>query len=178
MSLSVEKLEGSMAKLTIEVPAEEFDKAVKDAYNKTKGRFQVPGFRKGKVPQQFIEKMYGPEIFYQDAANDLINKFYPEELENCEEEIVSNPEIDVEQVEKGKPFIFTATVALKPEIKLGDYKGVEIEEVDAEVTDADVTAEILKTQKENGRKVDVTDRAAKLDDEVNIDVEGFIECCI
>lgn len=175
MSLSVEKLEGSMAKLTIEVPAEEFDKAVKDAYNKTKGRFQVPGFRKGKVPQQFIEKMYGPEIFYQDAANDLINKFYPEELENCEEEIVSNPEIDVEQVEKGKPFIFTATVALKPEIKLGDYKGVEIEKVDAEVTDADVTAEILKTQKENGRKVDVTDRAAKLDDEVNIDFEGFID---
>ncbi len=175
MSLTVEKLEGSMAKLTIEVPAEKFNKALTAAYNKQKGRFSVPGFRRGKVPQQFIEKMYGPEVFYSDAANELINETYPEELENCEEDIVSRPEIDVVQVEKGKDFIYTATVAVKPDIEIADYKNVEIEKVDAEVTDADVTAEILKTQKENGRKVEITDRAAKLDDEVTIDFEGFVD---
>ena len=175
MSLAVEKLDGSMAKLTITVPAEEFTKAITSAYNKQKSKFSVPGFRKGKVPQAFIEKMYGAAIFYEDAANQLINEYYPKELENCEEEITSNPEIDVTQIEKGKDFIFTATVAVKPEIKIGDYKGVEIEKIDTTVTDEDVMAEILKDQKENGRKIDVTDRAAQMDDEVTINFEGFID---
>ena len=174
MSLSVEKLEGSMAKLTIEVPAEEFIKATTTAYNKQKSKFSVPGFRKGKVPQAFIEKMYGPEIFYEDAANALINEYYPREVEACEEEITSNPEIDVEQIEKGKPFIFTALVAVKPEIKLGEYKGVEIEKVDTEVSDDEVMAEILKAQKENSRSVPVEDRAAQLDDEVTINFDGYM----
>lgn len=175
MSLAVEKLDGSMAKLTITVPAEEFTKAITSAYNKQKSKFSVPGFRKGKVPQAFIEKMYGAAIFYEDAANQLINEYYPKELENCEEEITSNPEIDVTQIEKGKDFIFTATVAVKPEIKIGDYKGVEIEKIDTTVTDGDVMAEILKDQKENGRKIDVTDRAAQMDDEVTINFEGFVD---
>ena len=175
MSLAVEKLDGSMAKLTITVPAEEFTKAITSAYNKQKSKFSVPGFRKGKVPQSFIEKMYGAAIFYEDAANQLINEYYPKELENCEEEITSNPEIDVTQIEKGKDFIFTATVAVKPEIKIGDYKGVEIEKIDTTVTDEDVMAEILKDQKENGRKIDVTDRAAQMDDEVTINFEGFVD---
>lgn len=175
MSLAVEKLDGSMAKLTITVPAEEFTKAITSAYNKQKSKFSVPGFRKGKVPQAFIEKMYGAAIFYEDAANQLINEYYPKELENCEEEITSNPEIDVTQIEKGKDFIFTATVAVKPEIKIGDYKGVEIEKIDTIVTDEDVMAEILKDQKENGRKIDVTDRAAQMDDEVTINFEGFVD---
>ena len=175
MSLAVEKLDGSMAKLTITVPAEEFTKAITSAYNKQKSKFSVPGFRKGKVPQAFIEKMHGAAIFYEDAANQLINEYYPKELENCEEEITSNPEIDVTQIEKGKDFIFTATVAVKPEIKIGDYKGVEIEKIDTTVTDEDVMAEILKDQKENGRKIDVTDRAAQMDDEVTINFEGFVD---
>ena len=175
MSLAVEKLDGSMAKLTITVPAEEFTKAITSAYNKQKSKFSVPGFRKGKVPQAFIEKMYGAAIFYEDAANQLINEYYPKELENCEEEITSNPEIDVTQIEKGKDFIFTATVAVKPEIKIGDYKGVEIEKIDTTVTDEDVMAEILKDQKENGRKIDVTDRAAQMDDDVTINFEGFVD---
>ena len=175
MSLAVEKLDGSMAKLTITVPAEEFTKAITSAYNKQKSKFSVPGFRKGKVPQAFIEKMYGAAIFYEDAANQLINEYYPKELENCEEEITSNPEIDVTPLAKGQDFIFTATVAVKPEIKIGDYKGVEIEKIDTTVTDEDVMAEILKDQKENGRKIDVTDRAAQMDDEVTINFEGFVD---
>lgn len=175
MSLSVEKLEGSMAKLTIEVPAEEFTKAITEAYNKNKSKFSVPGFRKGKVPQNYIEKMYGASIFYEDAANKLINEYYPKELANCEEDIVSNPEIDVEQIEKGKPFIFTALVAVKPEITIGEYKGIEIEKIDSEVTDDEVMAEILKTQKENSRSIPVEDRAAAMDDEVTINFEGFID---
>ena len=175
MSLSVEKLEGSMAKLTIEVPAEEFTKAITAAYNKNKNKFAVPGLRKGKVPQFYIEKMYGAGVFYEDAANAMINEYYPKEAAECGEEIVSSPEIDVVQIEKGKDFIFTATVALKPELKLGEYKGVEIEKIDSEVTDADVMAEILKTQKENARTITVEDRPAKMDDEVTINFEGFID---
>lgn len=175
MSLSVEKLEGSMAKLTIEVPAEEFTKAITNAYNKQKSKFSVPGFRKGKVPQTYIEKMYGAAVFYEDAANELINEYYPKEIENCELEITSNPEIDVEQIEKGKNFIFTAKVATKPEIKIGEYKGVEIEKVPSEVTEDEVMAEILKTQKENSRSISVEDRPAKMDDEVTINFEGFMD---
>lgn len=175
MSLSVEKLEGSMAKLTIEVPAEEFTKAITDAYNKQKNKFAVPGFRKGKVPQAYIEKMYGAGVFYEDAANKLINEYYPKEIENCDLDIASNPEIDVEQIEKGKAFIFTAVVAVKPELKLGEYKGVEIEKMDNEVTDDEVMSKILEEQKQNSRSIPVEDRAAKLDDEVTINYEGFID---
>lgn len=175
MSLSVEKLEGSMAKLTIEVPASEFTKAITEAYNKNKNKFSVPGFRKGKVPQAYIEKMYGPSIFYEDAANKLINEYYPKEVADCEVEIVSRPEIDVEQIEKGKNFIFTAMVATKPEIKIGEYKGIEIEKIDSEVTDDEVMAEILKTQKENSRSIPVEDRPAAMDDEVTINYEGFMD---
>ena len=164
-----------MAKLTIEVPASEFTKAITEAYNKNKNKFSVPGFRKGKVPQAYIEKMYGPAIFYEDAANKLINEYYPKEVADCEEEIVSSPEIDVEQIEKGKDFIFTAMVATKPEIKIGEYKGIEIEKIDSEVTDDEVMAEILKTQKENSRSIPVEDRPAAMDDEVTINYEGFMD---
>ncbi len=175
MSLSVEKLEGSMAKLTIEVPAEEFEKAMTAAYNKQKHQIAIQGFRKGKVPQAIVEKMYGPEVFYDEAANRLINEYYPKELENCEEDVVSNPEIDVEQIGKGKSFIFTAVVALKPEIKLGSYKGVEIEKIPTEVTEDEIQAEILKAQKENSRIVPVEDRAAQMDDEVLINFDGYMD---
>ena len=175
MSLAVEKLEGSMADLTITVPAEEFTKALKGAYNKSKSKFQMAGFRKGKVPMAYIEKMYGPEVFYEDAANDLINQTYPVEVEECDLDIVSRPEISVTQIEKGKDFIYVAKVAIRPEVKLGEYKGLEVEKADITVTDEEVKAEIAKTQKENGRKVDVTDRPAKNDDEVKIDFEGFVE---
>ena len=176
MSLTVEKLEHSMAKLTIEVPAEEFDKAITAAYNKQKNKFSVPGFRKGKVPQSFIEKMYGPEVFYEDAANNLINEYYPKEIEDIEEvEIVSKPEIDVAQIEKGKSFIFTADVAVKPEVTLGAYKGIEVEAVKTEVTDEDVMAELLQVQKENSRMISVTDQAAQMDDEIVLDFDGSID---
>lgn len=175
MSLTVEKLEHSMAKLTIQVPAEEFEKAMATAYNKQKNKFSVPGFRKGKVPQAFVEKMYGPEVFYEDAANDLINEYYPKEVADLDLEIVSRPAIDVEQIEKGKDFIFTAEVAVKPEVTLGEYKGIEVEAETVEVTDDEVMEELLKVQKENSRFIPVTDRAAKLDDEVTLDFEGFVD---
>lgn len=175
MSLSVEKLEKSMAKLTIEVPAEEFTKAIADAYKKEKHKFAIPGFRKGKVPQAYIEKMYGPAVFYEDAANKLINEYYPKEIEACDLEITSNPEIDVEQIEKGKSFIFTALVATKPELKLGDYKNVQIDKIDTEVTEDEVMAKILEEQKQNSRSIPVEDRPAKLDDEVTINFEGFMD---
>lgn len=175
MSLAAEKLDGNMAELTITVPAEEFDKAMIEAYKKNKSKFSVPGFRKGKVPMNYIEKVYGEAVFYDEAANELINKFYPEEIENCELDIVSNPEIEVTEIGKGKDFVFKAKVATKPPVKLAEYKGVEIAKVDATVTDADVDAEIEKVRKENARKVDVTDRAAKEGDEVNIDFEGFVD---
>ena len=135
MGVQVEKLEKNMAKLTIEVSAEELEKALQNAFLKNKNKISVPGFRKGKVPRQMIEKMYGPEIFYEDAANELIPDAYENAVEECGEDIVSRPTIDVTQIEKGKPFIFTAEVAIKPEVKLGKYKGVQIEKVDSAVTD-------------------------------------------
>ncbi len=175
MSLTVEKLEHSMAKLTITVPAEDLEKAITEVYKKQKGKFNVPGFRKGKVPQAFIEKMYGPEVFYEEAANALINKNYPKEVAESELEITSRPVIDVEQLEKGKDFVFTAEVAVKPEVTLGAYKGIEVEKIDVEVTDDEVMEEILKEQKKNSRMTPVTDRAAKLEDEVTLDFEGFVD---
>ena len=175
MSITSEKLEGNMALLTITVPAEDFTKALNNAYKKEKGKFQIPGFRKGHVPMAMIEKMYGPAVFYEDAANDLINKRYPEEIENVDLDITSRPEIDITQIEKGKDFIFTAKVATKPPVTLGQYKGIEIEKIDRYVTEADVDAEIEKARKENARKVDVTDRAAQEGDEAIINFEGFID---
>ena len=175
MSFTVEKLEHSMAKLTITVPAEEFDKAMVKAYNKTKGRFNVPGFRKGKVPMAFIEKMYGPAVFYEDAANDMINEYYPKEAVASELEIASQPVIDVTQIEKGKDLIFTAEVAVKPEVTLGEYKGVEVEKINVEVTDEEVLEDIKKEQLQNARKVLVEGRPAKLEDEVTLDFEGFVD---
>ena len=175
MSFTVEKLEHSMAKLTITVPAEEFDKAMVKAYNKTKGRFNVPGFRKGKVPMAFIEKMYGPAGFYEDAANDMINEYYPKEAVASELEIASQPVIDVTQIEKGKDLIFTAEVAVKPEVTLGEYKGVEVDKIDVEVTEEEVLEDIKKEQLQNARKVIVNDRPAKLDDEITLDFEGFVD---
>lgn len=175
MSYTVEKMEKNMAKLTIEVAAEEFEKAMVSSYNKQKNKISVPGFRKGKVPMAFLEKLYGPQMFYEDAANTCIQDAYPREAADSKLEIVSRPTVDVVQMEKGKPFIFTAEVALKPEVTLGDYKGVEVEKVAVEVTDEDMEAELKRIQQQNSRTIDVTDRAAELDDEVTIDFEGFID---
>lgn len=175
MSVQIEKLENSMAKLTIETSAEELEKALENAFQKNKNKISVPGFRKGKVPRQMIEKMYGPSIFYEDAANELIPQEYEKALDECEEDIVSSPEIDVTQIEKGKPFIFTALVALKPEVKLGKYKGVKVEKADTEVTDEEVDAEINRERENNARNIEVTDRAVKDGDMTIIDFEGFVD---
>lgn len=175
MSVQVEKLENSMAKLTIEVPAEELEKALQSAYMKNKDKISVPGFRKGKVPRQMVEKMYGAAIFYEDAANELIPEAYEKAVEECGEDIVSSPEIDVVQIEKGQPFIFTAEVALKPEVKLGKYKGVKVEMSDVAVTDEEVDAEINKERERNARNIEVTDRAVKDGDMTVLDFEGFVD---
>ena len=175
MSVQVEKLEKNMAKLTIEVSAAEFEKALEDAFLKTKNKISVPGFRKGKVPRQMVEKMYGPEIFYEDAANALIPDAYSKALDECEEDIVSSPEIDVTQIEKGKSFIFTATVALKPEVKLGKYKGVKVEAAEVTVTDEEVDAKIEKERENNARTIEVTDRPVKDGDMTVLDFEGFVD---
>lgn len=175
MSFTVEKLEHSMAKLTITVPAEDFNKALVDAYKKSKNRFNIPGFRKGKVPMAYIEKMYGPEVFYEDAANAMINEYYPKEAVASELEIASQPVIDVTQIEKGKELIFTAEVAVKPEVTLGEYKGIKVEKQEVEVTEDEILEDIKKEQQQNARKVLVNDRPAKLDDEVTLDFEGFVD---
>ncbi|MGN0987432.1 MAG: trigger factor [Otoolea sp.] len=175
MSLQVEKLEKNMAKLTIEVPAEEFEAAIKTAYNRNKGRFNIPGFRKGKAPLSMIEKMYGVGIFYEDAANAVIDASYPKAVDECEEEIVSSPEIKVTQIEKGKDFIYEATVAIKPEVTLGEYKGVEVEKVDATVTDEDVESALQAEQKKNGRLVTVEDRPVEDGDNTVIDFKGYVD---
>ena len=175
MSVQVEKLEKNMAKLTIEVSAAEFEKALEDAFLKNKNKISVPGFRKGKVPRQMVEKMYGPEIFYEDAANALIPDAYSKALDECEEDIVSSPEIDVTQIGKGKPFIFTATVALKPEVKLGKYKGVKVESTEVTVTDEEVDAKIEKERENNARTIEVTDRPVKDGDMIVLDFEGFVD---
>ena len=172
MSLQVEKLEHNMAKLTIEVDADKFLAAMKTAYNKEKGKINLPGFRKGKVPMAYLEKMYGPEMFYEDAANTVINTEYPAEVMASGLEVVSQPEIDVVQIEKGKNFIFTATVALKPEVTLGQYKGIEVEKINVEVTDEEVAAELVKEQEKNAREINIEDRAVVEGDIVNIDYAG------
>ena len=175
MSLQVEKLENNMAKLTIEVEATELEKAIQAAYQKNKGKISVPGFRKGKVPRQLIEKMYGKEVFYEDAANALIPDAYEKALEDCEETIVSTPKIEVTQIEAGKPFIFMAEVALKPEVKLGKYKGVKVEKADIDVTDDEINEQIEKERENNARMIEVEGRAIENGDVATIDFEGFVD---
>lgn len=174
MSLQVEKLEKNMAKLTIEVSADEFSKAVEEAYQKNRGKISVPGFRKGKVPKKMIEQMYGKAVFYEDAANALIPGAYEKALEECEETIVSSPKIDVTQIEEGKAFIFTAEVALKPEVTLGTYKGVEVDKIEISVTDEEVEAD-LKQQQENNSRVVTVERPVADGDIAVIDYEGFAD---
>lgn len=175
MSLQVEKLEHNMAKLTIEVPAEELEKALETAYQKNKNKISVPGFRKGKVPRNMIEKMYGPAIFYEDAANELIPDAYEKALDECEEEIVSAPKIDVTQIEKGKAFIFTAEVAVKPEVTLGKYKGIKVDEADLAVTEEEINAQIEKERENSARTISVEDRPVKDGDITTLDFEGFVD---
>ena len=175
MSLQVENLEKNMAKLTVEVPAEKFEEAIKTAYNKNKNRFAIPGFRKGKAPLNMIEKMYGVQVFYEEAANIVLDETYPEAAAESKLEIVSRPEIDLVQIEKGKDFIYTATVAVKPEVTLGEYKGVEVEKVSAEVTDEDVEKELKRVQEQNSRLLTVEDRPVADGDQTVIDFEGFVD---
>lgn len=175
MSLQLEKLENNMAKLTIEVAPEELEKAIEKAYQKNKKSISVPGFRKGKVPRQMVEKMYGKEVFYEDAANILIPDAYEAALEECTEEIVSSPKIDVTQLEAGKAFIFTAEVALKPEVSLGKYKGVKVDKADLEVTEEEIIEAIDKEREANARSISVEDRPVKDGDNTVIDFEGFVD---
>jgi trigger factor len=175
MSLQVEKLEKNMAKLTIEASAEEFEGAIQKAYQKNKDKISVQGFRKGKAPRALIEKMYGASIFYEDAANELIPGAYEKAALESGLEIVSRPEIDIVQVEKGKTFIFTAEVALKPEVTLGQYKGIEIEKKEAEVTEEEVLAKIDKEREQNSRTITVEDRPVQDGDTAVIDFEGFVD---
>ena len=175
MSLQVENLEHNMAKLTIEVSAEDVEKALQQAYLKERKRISLPGFHKGKVPRQVIEKMYGPEVFYDEAANHMISEAYGKAYDECELEIASQPKVEIVQLEKGKPFIFTAEVAVKPEVALGEYKGLKVDKVSAEVTDEEVDAEIEKERERNARTVDVTDRAVQDKDQITLDFEGFVD---
>ena len=175
MSVQVEKLEKNMAKLTVEVSAEDFEKAVNTVYNRNKKSINIPGFRKGKAPRVMIEKMYGAGVFFEDAANLLINTEYPKAAQESELDIVSRPTIDIVQIEKGKSFIFTAEVAVKPEVTLGEYKGVEVEVSAADVTEEEVAAELKKEQEKNSRTIDVDDRAVADGDMVTLDFEGFVD---
>ena len=175
MSLQVERLEKNMAKLTIEASAEEFDKAIQKAYQKNKNKFNVQGFRKGKAPQAIIEKMYGVGVFYEDAANEIIPEAYEKAAIESELDIVSRPEIDVVQVEKGKPFIFTAEVAVKPEVTLGEYKGIAIEKKEAAVTEEEVMESINKELEQNSRMLTIDNRPVQMDDIAVINFEGFVD---
>lgn len=175
MSLQVEKLEKNMVKLTIEAPAEEFEAAIQKAYLKNKGKMNVQGFRKGKAPRAIIEKLYGSSVFYEDAANIVIPDAYEKAAEESGLDIVSRPEIDVVQIEKGKPFIFTADVAVKPEVSLGDYKGLEVEKTELEVTEEEITAEIDKVRDQNSRVITIEDRPVADKDMTVIDFEGFVD---
>ena len=175
MSIQVENLEKNMAKITVEVPAEQFGQALKTSYNKNKKRFNIPGFRKGKAPQALIEKMYGPGVLYEDAVNQLINDTCGDAMKESGLDIVSRPQISVEQVEKGEAFIYSFQVAVKPEVALGEYKGLEVERARPEVTDADLEAELKKVQDQNSRLVSVEDRPVQDGDQVVIDFDGSMD---
>ena len=175
MSLQVEKLEKNMAKLTIEVPAEEFEKAVQAAYMKQRKSIAVQGFRKGKVPRQIIEKMYGPEIFFDEAANIILPEAYSKAYDESGLDIVSTPVIDIVQIGKGQPFIFTAEVAVKPEVTLGEYKGLKVEKISNRVTQKEIDAKLEEEQKKNARTISVTDRAVADGDDIVLDFEGFVD---
>lgn len=175
MSVQVEKLEHNMAKLTVEVSADEVEKALESAYQKQKSKISIPGFRKGKVPRAMIEKMYGVGIFYEDAANELMQQTYPSAIDESGEDIVSRPSVDIVQIEKGKPFIYTAEVAVRPEVKLGQYKGVAVTKADIDVTEAEVDEALEKERKNNARTINVTDRPVAGGDTAVIDFEGFVD---
>ncbi|MCR5516415.1 MAG: trigger factor [Lachnospira sp.] len=176
MSFTVENLEEkNMVKLVIESTSEEFEAALNTAYNKNKNKISLPGFRKGKAPRAMVEKMYGKEVFFEDAANEIIPDAYAKAADESGLEIVSQPKIDVTQLEAGKPFVFTATVALKPEVELGTYKGIEVSKTEVEATDADVEEELKRVQDQNARIVSVEDRAVKDGDQTVIDFEGFVD---
>ena len=175
MSVQVEKLEKNMAKLTVEVSAEDFKAAIKKAFNKNKNRFSIPGFRKGKAPQAMIEKMYGEGVFYEDAADEAINASYAEAMKESGLEIVSRPEVTIEKIGKDEPFVYSALVAVKPEVTLGQYKGVEVEKADASVSAEDVEAELKKVQEQNARLLTVEDRGVEDGDQTVIDFEGFVD---
>lgn len=175
MSVQVENLEKNMAKLTIEIPAEEVEKALQAAYMKEKGKISLPGFRKGKVPRNMIEKMYGPAVFYEDAVNTMLQEHYPSAADESGLDIVSRPTVDVVQIEKGKPFIFTAEVAVKPEVKLGKYLGVQVTKVDTEVSDGELDEALEQERQKNSRTVTVTDRPVQNGDTAVIDFEGFVD---
>ena len=175
MSVQVEKLEKNMAKLTVEVSAEDFKAAIKKAFNKNKNRFAIPGFRKGKAPQAMIEKMYGEGVFYEDAADEAINASYAEAMKESGLDIVSRPEVTIEKIGKDEPFVYSALVTVKPEVTLGQYKGVEVEKADASVSAEDVEAELKKVQEQNARLLTVEDRGVEDGDQTVIDFEGFVD---
>lgn len=175
MNTQVERLEHSMVKLTVTVPAEDFKKALTKAYQKNRGRINIPGFRKGKAPQQIIERMYGPEIFYDDAVNFAINDTYSDAVKDAGIEFTSRPEFDVENVKKGEDLVYTALAAVRPEVVLGEYKGLEIPKFDAEVTDEDVEKALADEQKKNARQIEVTDRPVEDGDTVTLDYAGTID---
>ncbi len=175
MAVQVEKKEKSMAVITVTVPAEDFAKAMKETYNREKGRYQLPGFRKGHAPQKMIEQFYGKGVFFEGAVNSCINKTYADAAKESGLDIVSRPEIDVTQVEAGKDLIYTATVAVKPDVTLGEYKGIEVQKADMTVTDQDVEDAVRRELEKDSRLVAVTDRAAKDGDTVKIDFDGSVD---
>ena len=175
MSVQVENLEKNTAKLTIEVPAEKFEEAVQHSYNKNKGKFNIPGFRKGKAPFNMIKKMYGVGVFYEDAVDEVIDASYPDAAKESGLEIVSRPAVSIEQIEEGKSFIYTAKVAVKPEVTLGEYKGVEVQKTKSEVTEEDIETEIKRAREKNSRLITVEDRGIEDGDQVTIDFDGSVD---
>ena len=175
MSVQVENLEKNTAKLTIEVPAEKFEEAVQHSYNKNKGKFNIPGFRKGKAPFNMIKKMYGVGVFYEDAVDEVIDASYPDAAKESGLEIVSRPSISIEEIEEGKAFVYTAVVAVKPEVTLGEYKGVEVQKTKSEVTEEDIETEIKRAREKNSRLITVEDRGIEDGDQVTIDFDGSVD---
>ena len=175
MSVQVENLEKNTAKLTIEVPVEKFEEAVQHSYNKNKGKFNIPGFRKGKAPFNMIKKMYGVGVFYEDAVDEVIDASYPDAAKESGLEIVSRPSISIEEIEEGKAFVYTAVVAVKPEVTLGEYKGVEVQKTKSEVTEEDIETEIKRAREKNSRLITVEDRGIEDGDQVTIDFDGSVD---